>query len=165
MAAAGAVALYHIEDITPEARREKMVSKKAERLVVDDLSSGYEALDSGSDEVDLVAIGCPHASLAEIEEVAKLVAGKTLKAQLWVTTSSTLKEAARKKGFLETIEDAGGHIVADTCMIVAPIGQLGYRHMATNAAKAAFYAPSHCKTTVRFGTLKHCIEAAISGVW
>jgi predicted aconitase len=165
MAAAGAVALYHVKDMTPEAKRGDVVSKKAEKFVVDDLSEGYEALNSDSDEIDLVAIGCPHASLAEIGEVAKLVAGKKLKAELWVTTSSAMKEAARKKGLLEKIEDAGGHIVADTCMIVAPVGQLGFRHMATNAAKAAFYAPSHCKTTVRFGTLKHCIDAAVSGVW
>jgi hypothetical protein len=165
MAASGAVALYHIKDITAEAKRMKMVSDAAERIVVDDLSPGYDALDSGPDEIDLVAIGCPHASLAEIDEVARLLSGKKVKAELWVTTSSAVKEVARENGLLKKIETAGGHIVADTCMIVAPIGQLGFRHMATNAAKAAFYAPSHCKATVRFGTLKRCIEAAVSGVW
>jgi predicted aconitase len=165
MAASGAVALYHVKDITPEAKRMKMVSDAAEKIVIDDISPGYEALNSGSDEIDLVAIGCPHASLAEIDEVARLLSGKKVKAELWVTTSSAVKEVARENGLLKKIETAGGHIVADTCMIVAPIGQLGFRHMATNAAKAAFYAPSHCKTTVRFGTLKHCIEAAVSGVW
>jgi hypothetical protein len=165
MAASGAVALYHIKDITPEAKRVAVVSEAAESFVVDDLSSGYGDLNSGSDEIDLVAIGCPHASLAEIEEVAKLVDGKKLRAELWVTTSSSTKELAKKSGLLKRIEDAGGHIVADTCMIVAPVGQLGFRHMATNAAKAAFYAPSHCKTTVRFGSLKRCIEAAASGRW
>lgn len=165
MAASGAVALYHIDKITAEAKRMMMVSDTAERMVVDDLAPGYEALNSDSDEIDLVAIGCPHASLAEITEVARLLSGKKVKAELWVTTSSATKELAKKNGLLAKIETAGGHIVADTCMIVAPIGQLGFRHMATNAAKAAFYAPSHCKTTVRFGTLKHCIDAAISGVW
>jgi len=37
--------------------------------------------------------------------------------------------------------------------------------MATNAAKAAFYAPSYCGLDVRFGSLEECIDAAVTGEW
>ncbi|RLI84950.1 MAG: hypothetical protein DRO76_06120, partial [Candidatus Altiarchaeales archaeon] len=84
---------------------------------------------------------------------------------LWITTSSEVKEMAKRKGLLGEIERSGADIVADTCMIVAPIEKLGFRNMATNAGKAAFYAPSHCGLNVRFGSLEKCIEAAVTGRW
>jgi hypothetical protein len=41
------------------------------------------------------------------------------------------------------IEAAGGRVVADTCLVVAPVADLGFHTLATNSAKMAFYAPSH----------------------
>lgn len=165
MAASGAVALYHIENLTPEAKRGNVILEDAEEITVEDLREGYESLNSPDDEIDFVAVGCPHASLDEIKEVAELLKGRKVKTEFWITTSSKIKEIAEKEGFVSVIEDAGAHIVADTCMVVAPVAELGFKHMATNSAKAAFYAPSHCKTTVRYGTLKQCVEAAVKGVW
>ncbi|TEU19471.1 MAG: DUF521 domain-containing protein [Anaerolineales bacterium] len=50
-------------------------------------------------------------------------------------------------------------------MVVAPIEELGLRNMATNSAKAAFYAPTHSGLEVRFGRLAQCLEAAVTGRW
>ncbi len=165
MAASGAVALYHMEGITPEAQRKDVILDDAERIIINNLNKGFDALDSDVDVIDFVAIGCPHASLEEIEQVAKLLDGRVVKATLWVTTSSKVKDLAKKRGILKRIEASGAHIVADTCMVVAPIEELGFRNMATNAGKAAFYAPAHSKTNVRFGSLKKCIDAAVTGRW
>lgn len=165
MAASGSVALYHIEGITPEAKRKNMLSVNAEVLVIEDLSEGYDALNFNGDEIDFVAIGCPHASIEEIGRVAEILGGRKVKSALWISTSSAVKDLAGERGLLKLIEKSGAHVVADTCMIVAPIGDLGFKNMATNAAKAAFYAPAHCKTKVRFGSLKRCVEAAVSGRW
>ncbi len=63
------------------------------------------------------------------------------------------------------IEAAGGIVIADTCLVVAPVEDLGIRRLATNSAKAAFYAPSHSGLEVRFGTLGQCLTAAITGRW
>jgi len=165
LAASGAVALFHVEGITPEARSHNMVSEGAETIVIDSLEEAYWELNSKTREIDLVAIGCPHASLAEIERVIDLLKGREVKTRLWITTSSEVKEMAKRKGLLEEIERSGADIVADTCMIVAPIRDLGFRNVATNAGKAAFYAPSHCGLNVRFGSLERCIEAAVTGRW
>ena len=165
LAASGAVALFHVEGITPEARSHNMVSEGAETIVIDSLEEAYGELNSKTREIDLVAIGCPHASLAEIERVIDLLKGREVKTRLWITTSSEVKEMAKRKGLLEEIERSGADIVADTCMIVAPIRDLGFRNVATNAGKAAFYAPSHCGLNVRFGSLEKCIEAATTGRW
>jgi predicted aconitase len=165
MAASGAVALYHVEGVTPEALAGGVVVAEAEAVVVDSLDEGYAALNSPVDQIDLVSIGCPHASLVEIEEVARWLEGKRVKARLWITTARETRERAQEKGLVERIEAAGGRVVADTCLVVAPIEELGLRSMATNSAKAAFYAPTHSGLEVRFGRLEQCLEAAVTGRW
>jgi len=163
MAAAGSVALYHVDGVTPEAKRYNMVFSYAERITVKDLSEGYEALNSDSQDIDFVAVGCPHASLDELGEIAALLKGKKVKATVWITTARKIREKAAP--LVEEIEKSGAHVVSDTCMIVAPIEELGFKTMATNAGKAACYAPSHCKLSTRYGPLKKCIDAAVSGRW
>jgi predicted aconitase len=177
MAASGAVGLYHVEGVTPEALDGDVIRPGAERLVVDDLAPGYAALNPSAplragypvDKVDLVSIGCPHASLAEIEAVADALAGRRVKAALWITTARATRQAAEAAGLVARIEAAGGHVVADTCMVVAPVADgpdgLGFRTMATNSAKMAFYTPSHSGLAVRFGPLAQCVEAAVTGKW
>ena len=165
MAASGAVALYHVEGVTPEARAGNMVRPGAETLAIDDLSPGYEALDGTCEEIDLVSLGCPHASLVELRAAAETLAGRRLKAALWITTARATRQAAEAEGLVARIEAAGGRVVADTCMVVAPVSELGFRSMATNSAKMAFYAPAHCGLQVRFGTTEQCLEAAASGRW
>jgi len=165
MAASGAVALYHVEGVTPEARAGGVVAAEAEAVVVDSLDEGYTALNSPVDQIDLVSIGCPHASLVEIEEVARWLEGKRVRAKLWITTARETGERAQEKGLVERIEAAGGRVVADTCLVVAPIEELSLRSMATNSAKAAFYAPTHSGLEVRFGRLEQCLEAAVTGRW
>ncbi len=169
MAASGAVALYHIDGITPEARMQNMLASNARRIIIDDLAAGYAALNSAVEQVDLVSIGCPHASVDELAQVARLVEGKRVNASpqgttaLWVTTARATRERAAQA--VQVIEAAGGRVVADTCMVVAPVEQLGFKAMATNSAKMAFYTPSHSGLQVRFGTLEQCIEAAVTGRW
>jgi predicted aconitase len=169
MAASGAVALYHIDGLTPEAQRGSVLASDAEQITIEDLSPGYAALQSRSPDavhptrIDLVSIGCPHASPDEIRQVAQATAGKRLRAALWVTTARETK--AQMSTEAESIQAAGGMVVADTCLVVAPVEQLGFRTMATNSAKMAYYTPSHSRLEVRFGTLAQCIEAAMTGVW
>ena len=162
------------------------MTAEAEIVVIDSLDEGYAALNSAigfdtlvsirlrlldpsrystQDEIDLISIGCPHASLAEIEEVARWLEGKQVKARLWISTARETREQAQEKGLVERIEAAGGRVVADTCLVVAPIEELGLRSMATNSAKAAFYAPTHSGLVVRFGRLEQCLGAAVTGRW
>ena len=165
MAASGAVALYHIEGVTPEAKAGSVVRAGAESYPIDDLAPGFAALDGTCEEIDLVSLGCPHASLTELRNVADRLDGHQLKALLWVTTARATREAAESEGTVSRIEAAGGKVVADTCMVVAPTEELGFRTMATNSAKMAFYTPSHSGLEVRFGHLEQCLEAAVTGRW
>jgi len=166
MAASGAVALYHIEGVTPEADEPDVIASDVETFVVESLEEGYAALDSGGeDAIDLVWIGCPHASLDELAQVVELLAGRRVRIALWVTMAQGVRAEAEKIGLLRTLESLGGRVVADTCLVVAPVRELGFRCMATPSGKGAYYAPSHSGLGVRYGSLEACIEAAVSGRW
>jgi len=157
MAASGAVALYHVDSMTPEAHL--MQTEGLEKLSVSgkDLDETFTKLSTGK-EPDIVILGCPHSSLKEIMTVARKVEGKKLKKPLWVCTSRMVKEAANRMGFTQTIEAAGGKVVADTCMVVAPIEDMGYKTTAVNSGKAANYLPGFCKQNVIFGRLDSILE-------
>lgn len=157
MAASGAVALYHVEGLTPEAHL--MDTKGLEKINVgkNEIQETYEKLNSG-DTPDIVIFGCPHASLREIAEIAEKVKGKKIKKELWVCTSRIMKEAANRMSFTEIIEKAGGRIVADTCMVVSPIEYMGFKTTGVNSGKAANYLPSFCKQNVIFNNIDKLIK-------
>lgn len=151
MAATGSVPLFFIEGITPEYR----LSDKPEIITIgnEELAAERKSIDSGL-RPNLVTIGCPHASLDEIREVANLVAQKRPTCQFWVCTSRKLKDESEGLGYAKAIEDAGGLIVADTCMVVCPLEEMGYVVTGTNSGKAAAYLPNLCKQKVAFGDLE-----------
>lgn len=157
MAASGAVALYHIEDLTPEA--DLVSTKNLETLSVTqkDIDETYDTLTSGENP-DIVILGCPHASLREISMLAAKIKGKQLKKPVWICTSRMMKEASDRMGFTEIIEKAGGHIVADTCMVVSPIEKMGYKTTGVNSGKAANYLPGFCKQNVVFANIDKLLE-------
>ncbi len=160
MAASGAVALYHIEDMTPEA---DIVEKKGlETISVGkkEINDTYKKLNSAKDP-DIVILGCPHASLREISTLANKLNGKHLKKPVWICTSRVMKEAADRMGFTEIINKAGGEIVSDTCMVVSPIEKMGYKTTGVNSGKAANYLPGFCKQDVVFANINKLIEAQL----
>lgn len=151
MAATGSVPIFFVENITPEYN----VAADAEKMPFTDyqLENSKDEIDSG-EKPQLVTIGCPHASLEEIREVAAMVGAKKPTCEFWVCTSRKLKEEAERLGYAKTIEEAGGRVVADTCMVVCPLERMGYTVTGTNSGKAAKYLPTLCKQRVAFGKLE-----------
>ncbi|NBD36018.1 MAG: DUF521 domain-containing protein [Chloroflexi bacterium] len=165
MAATGAVALYHVAGVTPEAATPAILAPEHETCVVDDLTPGYALLNDATASVDLVWIGCPHASPAEIALAAEAVRGHRLRAPLWITCARPIKDAAAAQGLAAEIEAAGGRIIADACMAIAPVKDLGFQCVATPSAKGAFYLRNLAGVAAHFGTLEQCIAAALTGEW
>jgi len=103
-----------------------------------------------------VIFGCPHASLHEIIKIAKFLENRKAKRNFWICTSRAVKEIAERMGLNEKIEEAGGKIIADTCMVVSPIEEI-FERTGVNSAKAAHYLPSFCKQKVLFGRMEELI--------
>lgn len=159
LASSGSVALYHIEGVTPEYKIANK-SKASSSLTVsrEDILNTREKLNTTGREADLVCLGCPHASLDEIKNIANIVDGKTIKNKLWICTSIAVKASADRMGYTEIIEKAGGNVVCDTCMVVAPIEEMGFEVIGVNSAKAANYVPSMCGLDVVYGDVEDLIH-------
>ena len=92
---------------------------------------------------------------------AGLLKGKKLKKPMWICTSRLMKEASDRMGYTDIIENAGGHIVADTCMVVSPIEKMGFNITGVNSGKAANYLPGFCKQKVVFSNIDNLVEETI----
>lgn len=161
LAATGAVGLFHVAGLTPEALAGQMLAPEHETLVVTDLAPGYAMLTDATACPALVWIGCPHASLAEIAMVAGLVRGKRLRLPLWITCARPVKEAAIAQGLAAEIKAAGGRLYADACMAIAPVRDLGFAVVMTSSAKGAYYLRNLAGVPTRFGTLEECVNMAV----
>ncbi len=160
MAATGAVGLFHVADVTPEARAAAMLAPAYERLVIDDVAPGYASLSDDVDRVDLVWIGCPHASLREIALVAEALRDRRVQIPLWVTCARPVRAIAVEQGLVSVIESAGGRVFSDACMGIAPLHDLGFSAVATPSAKGAFYLRNLAHVAARFAPLEACIAIA-----
>ena len=159
LASSGSVALYHIEGVTPEYDVAGDSEVEDIMFVTDkEISETREKLTTTDREADLICLGCPHASLEEIKNVANIVKGKAIKNKLWICTSASVKANSDRMGFTKIIEDAGGNVVCDTCMVVAPIEEMGFEVIGVNSAKAANYVPSMCGLDVVYGDLEDIIH-------
>lgn len=157
----GGPSLFHIKGITPNRAKKP---KESATITQDDIAEAYKALNEEDDVVDFVAIGCPHASIKEIREIAHLLKGRRVKAEFWIATARQTKELADRAGYSKIIEDSGAKIACDTCMAVAPL-KGRFRVMAIDSAKGCYYARGSNGFKTKFGTLEQCVEAAITGRW
>ncbi len=177
LASSGSVALFHVAGVTPEALTAEAAfggrgPEQSLDVTESDLAAGSASLNRARGEpLGLVAIGCPHASVQEIREVAARLKGSRLhdSLHLWVMTAGPTRQMADRMGYTQAITEAGGQVICDTCPILAParalVERFGYRSVATNSAKLAHYAPGQWGLPVYFGDLEQCIRAAISGNW
>jgi len=156
----GGTALFHIEGITPEAGQaappEISLNVKASDLQMAKASlTGAE-----SDEVDFVSLGCPHLSLREIQRIAELLEGEQVTKEFWITTSRPIKGMADRMGYTAIIEDAGAKFATDTCCVVAPI-EGRFRALATDSAKACYYAQAKNHSKTRLMSFDEVVREAI----
>ena len=170
-ASSGAIALFHIVGVTPEADDLEVAFQGKPDvdpvLVTPDVlrSIRRTLTTSETDSVDVVAFGSPHASLRECNELAELMRGRHAQdgIQVYVTTSRAIKEILARTGVLETLEAFGTSVVADTCIAVAPLVRPGAKVLMTNSGKYAHYGPGIIGVESIFGSTAECVEAAVTG--
>ena len=160
LATYGGLGMFHIEGITPEAGLVKLPDL---HLVVDQqaMQTAWASLEDEDDgEVDFVSLGCPHLSLPELAHLADLLAGKKVTKTFWITTARPTKQMADRMGYTRIIEESGAIIAADTCCVVAPIRER-FRVMATDSAKACYYAYAKNKLKTAFLPFDEVVKLAL----
>lgn len=164
----GAYAMYHIVGVTPEAPTLEAAfgGKEPKRKVVitdEDMEAILKEISlEGNREIDFAMFGCPHFTLEEVKFIADRVEGKKLKKEMWILTSSHVKEMAVRMGLDEIITEAGGQIVPDTCP-----DQPCWRHLngkigITESPKCAYY-PQRRGIHFVIRDLETCINAVLTG--
>ncbi|PWK69922.1 aconitase X [Aminobacter sp. AP02] len=162
-----AAPMLHIEDVTSEA--EGAAADDADRVVVTraDLVAAWKALNAGPEQVDLVAIGSPHASLDECRVLADALGGRARKpdVSVIVTAGNQVISDARADGTLARLEASGVQVLPDLCWcsISEPVFPTRTRAVMTNSGKYAHYGPGLSGRAVRFGNLADCVTAALTG--
>lgn len=143
------LAHFHIQGLTPEAAQ---FAPPAETITVTQahLDEALEQLSTATPEsdVDFVSLGCPHLSLREVARIADLLQGKKVTREFWITTSRPVRQIADRMGYSAIIEASGAKFATDTCCVVAPI-QRRFKVMATDSAKACYYAGAKNKFSTR----------------
>lgn len=164
----GSVALYHMIGITPEAPDMKAAfggKEPKERIVItqDDIEAVRRKICGKPGKIDFAMFGCPHLSLRQVADIARVSEGKKYAVDVWVLTSSLTKELAARMGYMDVINRAGGHIVADTCIDVPPCWWPYYGKTAvTDSPKCAYYNEIR-KIDFKIRPLEQAIQAAIEG--
>lgn len=173
-ASSGGVEMYHMVGITPEAATLEMAmgprkAATAIRYGPAERRATYERLNSvgASTSVDYVMLGCPHASIEQMWEAARLLEGKKLHSgcRLWIFTSRSVKSVADLNGYTRAIQDAGGLVMTDTCSAISRAVPKGTKVVALDSAKQAHYLPAMANVEAWFGSTEDCIQAALAGRW
>jgi hypothetical protein len=159
-ATSGGIALWHGEGVTPEAESMRERLDRLETVTVGrhDIEEEVARLTRPLDD-PVIALGCPHSSLAEMEEIAGLVRGRDFGGRLWVFTSRGVYAEAEEASYVKAIEGAGGRVYRDTCMVVAPLKEMGWTEVATNSFKAGHYMVGMGMRT-RIGTIRELLAEA-----
>jgi len=180
MPVSGAVSLCHVVGVTPEAPTLKAAlgDGKPEdtiRVGKKELEEGYRRLNTAkTNQVDAVCLGCPHLTISELKKVARLLDGKKVKegVRFWAATADSIHTLAKRMGFVDIIEKAGGLVITDTCVMNFPFPALEkpVKNSATNSARAGHYqarggAAGGVGVGVLYGTTEQCVAAAIKGRW
>ncbi|MEM2843213.1 MAG: aconitase X catalytic domain-containing protein [Candidatus Bathyarchaeia archaeon] len=156
MATSSSIALFHLDGITPEA---KAISKKnlknLEKIVItkEDIKKAEEKL-SVKDESTHILLGCPHLSFNELKKIASFIKSRRLNKKLWCFTARKIYDFAQKKGIVKKIEDTGGKVIRDTCMVVSPLEFIGVSKAQVNSSKAAYYLNSLSNIKVELKSLE-----------
>jgi predicted aconitase len=171
-ASSGGVEMYHMVGVTPEAESLEMALGGRKPVVTIQYGDKerrrvYETLNAnGRDKnVDYVMLGCPHASIDQFREVARLLDGRKIKTHLWMFTSRAVKTVADVSGFTKKIEESGGLVMTDTCSAIARAVPKGTKVVALDSAKQTHYLPAMVDVEAWFGTTEDCINAALTGRW
>jgi predicted aconitase len=172
-ASSGSVALFHIAGITPEARTIDdacggTAPVRTIALTMDDLRrtrSELTTTEEGAVDLDLIAFGSPHSSLAECRDLAIHMAGRRAAehVEVFITTSRAVRQILEQSGDLSVLESFGAKVTADTCIVVSPLVKRSARVLMTNSAKYAHYGPGLLGVQSVFGATEDCIASAVAG--
>src|SRR5713101_3972276 len=154
LASSGSCAMFHLEEVTPEARSARLKGLPSITITRRDLVEAKRSFSDGTDP-DLIALGSPQLSAEELRAIARRLERRVPRIPVWVFTSRLVKES-NPEAVVE-IEGHGGRVLADTCLEVTLL-EHRFKTVATPSGKGAYYLPSLCKQKVILDDIEALLE-------
>ena len=170
-ASSGAIGLFHMVGITPEAQTLEMClhGNKPEKVIDITPNLIKKAEDrlctAKSDAVDLIVTGCPHYSPAEFNRLVQLIKGKKVHSSVifWAFTNRSVYAWIKDNGILTDLAGAGVMVFTDGCPLQYPKETWHFSAAMTDSAKFANYCFSQRGLDAAYGSLADCVETAVRG--
>ena len=165
-ATSGAVGMFHVAGVTPEAPDLAAVagpSLRREEVTPPRLSAARRALSTADGgEPQVINLGTPHYSVGQVERLRRLLDGREIHPRVTLYVNLGRDTLAAVDGVRE-LEEQGVVFVTDTCTYVTSILDEGVRLAMCDSAKWAYYAPGNLGIEVVFGSTEECAESAVAG--
>lgn len=152
------VSLFHWKDFTPNPYQIPQYAEEI-NLGSGDLKLILSRWSEIKSKPQMVFLGCPHLSIDDLEYVKNLLQGKNVKTILWLCTSRSVFESAKKKGVAQELKNLGATIVCDTCPVVAPLPS-GVHRIATDSFKGCYYLEGNRGVQVTVASMEECLKIA-----
>ena len=172
MASYGSSPLFHIVGITPEAETLAHVCNGAPPPAQDVTKADMDALRGSfgakGDKVDVVVFAAPQLSIVEMDQVSRLLDGKTLHKDtaMIVCTSPTVYADSQRMGIIDRIEACGAKVLRGTCyynQYAREIGEAnGWQRLLSNSAKIVNILGGYGYTPA-LRSMEECVASAVAG--
>ncbi len=172
-ASSGAVGMFHVVGVTPEAATltDALGGRPPDRTVdvgPEDLRRARDALTTAATDdrpLGAVSLGTPHYSVAEFARLVELLGDRRIDPGVacFVNTARAVLHEISLRGWVDRLESAGVQIVTDTCTYITPVMGEIHGYALTDSAKWAHYAPGNLGIDVAFGSVDDCVESAVAG--
>ncbi len=154
MAAAGGVALFHVEGLTPEAPDLQTASDGAPPAVITVTQKDLDDMRTGDPhQSDMVVFGCPQMTFEEASQLAERFAGNKVKKRTMFCLVPDAKRRFEATDLCRRVRQAGVR-VTDCCPVAALTARIGAKRVLTPSAKCFYYLAG----TV-YGTTDDCLKA------
>ncbi|MGD8446152.1 MAG: aconitase X catalytic domain-containing protein [Desulfobacterales bacterium] len=175
LASSGGIALFHLVGITPEAQTLEMAfqgekPREVETLGCKDIRKAEAQLNhlDTNENIDLVALGCPHFSCAEFMKLEDALKGRKVhgNCMLWVYTNRSTYGMIQDSGQLHRLSSQGVEIFVDGCPLQHPVEKWKTNTFMSNSGKFCTYCFGLTGKHPGLGTIAECAESAVAGkVW
>jgi predicted aconitase len=169
-ASSGAVALFHVVGVTPEAPDLEtacggLAPELRLRLTAEDLREAARSLSSAADGAPLgaISLGTPHFSIDQFARLMPLIDGGRPVIDIFVNCSRATLSDLRERGWEKQLRSSGITLVTDTCVYVSALMCADAGTIMTNSGKCAYYAPGNLGVEVAYGSLAECVASARAG--
>ena len=154
MAASGAVALFHVEGVTPEAPNLKTVFDGEPEKTITITQKDLDSLQSNSpNEAGMVVFGCPQMTCEEVLLIADRFHGKHVRIPTWFCmVPAEIKRFEQTDAYHKIVE--AGVEVFTHCPLAALSVQASRKVVLTNSGKLYYYLEGS-----EYGTPEDCLRA------